>query len=202
MRRAAASLMLLLLLPLVSGCGESVVDSDAAQRGRQRVEQRIARVLAPAREQGLPVRAAGVQDGCYAGQDNYEIHDPYRTKCQRYRSVVLGLGPGDHAQADALARRIVQVLCPPVRAGLVREYGPQGTAVASLTCDGLYVDVTVVPAVPVEHGELESLSFDPQGANYEFRAVDPSRTVQVAARAGDGFLLIVRAGGEYYTVPR
>lgn len=204
--------MLLTTAVWAGGCGRDRFDPHAQEVERPRQERTTAVTSVVARLfDGLPRFGAGSYDSCEAGQDNYLIRDPYRTRCGFSYRAVAGLAAKTTPTAiDEARQQVNHAGCTgtgstdrdriqfPAQVG--RSAALWGGA---FSCGGLELSILMGLSVDATFAaQVGERLPGPAGITVSLDELDATKALGDAGRGGHGHVLVVDNGGDYYVEPR
>jgi hypothetical protein len=210
--RIAWRAMRLLTVVVLVGCGADRFDprSPAVEQARlQKVPAMTEAVDSALR--GLTVHGTGQRDACEAGQDNVEVHDPYRMRCAAAYRAVAGMTADETAGAiEKAGNQLDRAGCAGTGStdpGPVSQTLPTGSAAAlwggAFTCKGVAVRVLLGRSADSRFAAQAGAALPgPSGTTLLDQRLDAGRAFAEADRAGHRYVLIGDVGGDYYVEPR
>jgi hypothetical protein len=207
-----SALVLLTATVGAAACGRDRFDPYSTEVERQRqarttaVNTVVARVF-----DGLTRYGTSRYDSCEAGQDNFEVHDPYRMRCGLALRAVAGLDATTATGAITDAQRhLGRASCsgsgstdPDSFGFTVRSGRPAGLWGGAFTCHGIEWLFVVGRSSDSQFASQvgDSLA-GPAGTTVQEQSLDPIKAFAEASRDGHAYVLVADTAGDYYVEPR
>jgi len=225
-RDATARLLLIAALcAVLTGCGPdpppdpgasdlSAARNDATARAEDELDRAVTALDAE-------VVGKGSDDACYAGQNNWKVHDGYDHRCTIRRVAAVTFAGDLRKRIARLDRRLfasrwgcTPTPCHDTNAGLLEEYwssraayyGTQNFPISSLPTAtgyekaGMYFDLRYAGAEPGERAVIEDWHRRRRGGLFEsFRVPRPLDVGAVVRDGGDSrYLVLLAVDADYF----
>ena len=209
-RDATARLLLIAVLcAALAGCGPDPPPDPGASD------------LSAARKDATARAEDELDDACYAGQNNWKVHDGYDHRCTIRRVAAVTFAGDFRKRIARLDRRLfasgwgcTPTPCHDTNAGLLEEswssraahYGTQDFPISSLPTatgyekDRLYFDLRYAGAEPVDRGVIEDWHRRRRGGLFEsFRVPRPLDVDAVVRNGRDSrYLVLLAVDADYF----